>query len=75
MCISGICLSLLTPGVVEVLNKTPDIDTNNKILYEYHQTVYAKPDKENVFVECQKAKSYKVTLPVKDMKYFLTKID
>lgn len=75
MFLSGICMSLLTPGVVEALNKNPDIDMNNKIVYMYPKVVYAKPDKENVFVECQKAKNYKITLPVKQMNVFLKKID
>jgi hypothetical protein len=75
MLLSGICLSVLSPGVVEVLNKTPDIDTNNNIIYQYEKTVYAKPDAENTFVECQKAKSYKITLPVKNMNFYIKKID
>jgi len=75
MCLSSICLSLLTPGVIEILNKTPDINMNNKIIYVYPKVVYVKPDKENVFLECQKAKKYKVELPIKNMKTYLTKID
>jgi len=75
MLISGICLSLLTPGVVEIRKKTPDISVNNKIIYVYEKTVYAKLDKENIFVECQKAKNYKITLPVTKMSSFIKKID
>jgi len=75
MCLSGICLSLLTPGVIEVLNKSPDIDLNNKIMYSYPKVVYAKPDKENLYLEYKKNKQYKIVLPVKNMKTYLTKID
>ena len=65
--LNGIALSLLAPGVIEILNKNPDLNLNNNVIHTYPKIVYLKIDKENSLKELENIQKYKVNLPVKNM--------
>ena len=61
-------IALLSPGVIEVLNKKPDLDMNNNIVYIYPKVVYVKIDKGNLLPELKKTNVYKISKPISENK-------
>ena len=61
-------VALLTPGVIEILNKKPDIDMNNNIVYIYPKVIYVKIDNGNLLPELKKTNLYKISKPISESK-------